>query len=375
MTYDAAVVGGGVMGAATSLSLARRGLSVVNFEQYESPHDKGSSHGESRLLRTAYAEGEAYVPLAHKSIGLWREIEQLSGASLFYQTGVFYAGETQSPFLKSVQQSSQEHHLPLKEVSGAEASTLISGLKVPKHWRALFEPDGGYLLAEDCVEALGQLCDMHNVERRSNTLVRAVEADGEAFRIETGNASVLIKQVVLCCGPWIANLVPEIRSSLTLERKVLHWFACEPGTFSIENGFKPFCVDDKGQWRYAFPEVTPGTVKVADHYSGEVVEDMASLDRTPPQDDDIDVAEFVRKFLPDLGKRLRSEVCVYTMSPDEHFAIGEHPAKPGLFIATGFSGHGFKFAPAIGELMADLAENKTSIGEDHLFSLTRLFSA
>jgi len=152
--YDAAVVGGGVMGAATSLSLAQRGLSVVNFEQYESPHNKGSSHGETRLLRTAYAEGGAYMPLARKSIKLWRDFERKSGAKLFHQTGVFYAGGPSSSFLRDVRQAVQQHDIQLQESSGVEASKFISTLKIPDHWHALFEQDGGYLLAEESVRTL-----------------------------------------------------------------------------------------------------------------------------------------------------------------------------------------------------------------------------
>ena len=363
------------MGAATSLSLARRGLSVVNFEQYQSPHDKGSSHGESRLLRTAYAEGEAYVPLARQSIDLWREIEQLSGAMLFRQTGIFYAGDPQSAFLKSVRQASQLHNLPLLETTGDEASEYIANLKIPDHWQAIVEPEGGYLFAEESIRAMVRLCDADSVDRLSNKRVVAIKDNGGGFTVEAAGTSVSVGKVILCCGPWIAKLIPELRSILTLERKVLHWFACEPSVFSVDNGFKPFCIDDGGRWRYGFPEVMPGSMKIADHHSGEVFSDMDSLDRTPPGKDDVDVSTFVRKFAPNLGEWLRSEICVYTMSPDEHFAIGEHPDRRGLYIATGFSGHGFKFAPAVGEMLADMVEEKASIDEDHLFSLVRLFLA
>ena len=114
-------------------------------------------------------------------------------------------------------------------------------------------------------------------------------------------------------------------------------------------------------------------MKVADHHSGDVFSDMDNLDRTPPGTGDVDVSAFVQQFAPNLGEWLRSEICVYTMSPDEHFAIGEHPGRRGLYIATGFSGHGFKFAPAVGELLADLVEGRTLIDEGHLFSLARLF--
>ena len=207
------------MGAATSLSLARRGLSVVNFEQYESPHGKGSSHGESRLLRTAYAEGEAYVPLAKQSIDLWREIEQLSGATLFHQTGIFYAGSSQSSFLESVRQASQTHDLPLLETNGAEASEYISNLNIPDHWQVIVEPEGGYLFAEESIRAMVRLCDANNVERHSNMRVLAVKDNGGGFTVETEGGAVSVGKVILCCGPWIAKLIPELRSSLTLERK------------------------------------------------------------------------------------------------------------------------------------------------------------
>lgn len=364
----------GAMGAATLAALSDSGLKILGIDQFSPPHDQGSSHGETRLLRTAYAEDEAYVPLVKRAIELWRRYEALTGDVLFDQTGVVYAAREPSELLTSIRTASVMHNVPIETISPAERPGFMPQLSVPDDWTVIYEPDGGFVHAERTISAMLGVALNRGVMLIQNASVQMISRDGSAYRIATPERDYHAEKLMLCAGAWITNLVPELSEHIHLQRRVLHWFHCAPDSFTQASGFKPFCVADSDRWIYGFPDVTGGQIKVADHHASEDLEAIEVINRDTADEDFSALADIVERAFPTLGPMAASKVCVYTMSPDEHFILGECPGREGVYIVTGFSGHGFKFAPAIGELMASMITDASFQLPYPMLSIDRYFN-
>ncbi|MEM6410765.1 MAG: N-methyl-L-tryptophan oxidase [Pseudomonadota bacterium] len=373
-TYDVAVVGMGAMGAATVAALSKRGLRVLGIDQFAPPHDQGSSHGETRLLRTAYAENPEYVPLVNRAIELWREFEDLTGQILFEQTGVVYAAHEPSCLLDGIRLAAEEHCLPTQTIQLSERREVLPQLSVPDDWTMMFEPDGGFVHAERSIQVMLDIAARREVTLVQNEAVLSVSTDGSGHRIATRENLYHADRVIISAGAWVRNLLPELSEHLHLQRRVLHWFKSAPDSFTQSNNFKPFCIADNGRWIYGFPDVTGGRIKVADHHESEYLDDIETINRDTTKQDFSALTSIISNAFPTLGPLISSKVCVYTMSSDEHFILGECPNRKGVFVATGFSGHGFKFASAIGELMADMATDSSYQMPYELLSIDRYMS-
>jgi sarcosine oxidase len=347
--FDVAVVGLGAAGSAALWQLARSGARVIGIDQYAPGHDRGSSHGETRLLRTAYSEGDFYVPLVRRAIRLWRALEKESGKTLFEQTGVAYAGAKDDPFIAEA--------LATAERSGVKITALRdldTWFDLPRDWVRLNDRAGGYLYPERCIAAF-----LRSAKSRGAIVQRArckkIETDGEGIVLQTTRGKINAGRVVIATGAWIKQLVPELTSTF-VERRVLHWFADPKRLHSRKNGFRPFAIaPGGGQLVYGFPANAKGEVKVAEHHTVQIIDGPEALNRRVSRADTALIDEQVHTLLPHLGKRVRSKVCMYPMATDERFILDRHPRDPRIVIGAGLSGHGFKFAPAIGEVLANLA--------------------
>lgn len=364
--YDVVVVGGGAIGAATSYYLAKSGQSVLLIDRFNPPHPHGSSHGQSRLLRVAYAEGDKYVAMVRRAVKLWKDLEQESGETLFEQTGVLYAGSKKSAFMESVVNSAQSQEIPLLVIDQKQAP--IAGLyAMPNDWLTLFEPEGGFLHTERCVAEMLRLAMARGAERLTNTQVLDIQSSGTGIAIETSNGPVTAKSVVICAGPWVGDLVPALKSKVSYQRKVMHWYADDKEQFGNGGHFKPFVVhdEDSNSWFYGVPDIDGSGVKIGDHNYENAVQHPDQIDRTiSPQDTD-KVDGLVKSFLPGMGKRIKSETCLYTSTANTDFILDRLPDFDRAFVASGFSGHGFKFAPTIGEIMSNMV-----LGHQSDFDLT-----
>ena len=368
MTYDYAVVGLGAAGSAALGALARTGARVVGIDRFAPPHDQGSSHGETRLLRVAYAEGAEYVPLVRRAITLWRELEARTGTDLFRQTGVVYAGPQASPFLNASLASAHTYSVSIEELSGARIAPTLS---VPHDWRVCAERDGGYLLVEKAIAALLQDAVSHGAETRLGDPVHAIEADHRGVRIATVRSEIQAKKCVIAAGAWAVELLPPLAPHLQVERKTLHWFTDPTGAYSPDK-FQPFLIDDEnGRQFYGFPDCGTG-VKVAEHTQPSPALARASnVNRNITPADTDPIRALAARHLPLLGEMTRSTTCLYPMSKDGHFIIDAFPDMDRIVIAAGLSGHGFKFAPAIGEALANLATGAAQAVDIGFFSLNR----
>ncbi len=361
--HDVAVVGLGVIGAACAAMIAETGARVIAFDRFEPPHDRGSSHGETRIFRIAYAEGAQYAPLAQRALALWRALEADAPGSLLRQTGLIYAGAPDGPLLHGVRDSAQTHGLALRLAEPAEISFATSS-----SWDVIVEPDAGYLRAEACVAGLMAKARQNGAALRLNAQARFERAD-RGFKVSDGAHDFYADRLVLCVGGWLAAYLNNA-AGVALRRHSLHWFAHDDAM-----AFTPFIAAlHDASWIYALPGVDGASIKVANHFGGQAlaapeerdaVDAMAILQSFEPE---------VRALMPDIGAHRQSKNCLYTMTPDEDFLIGPHPNDDAMFIAGGMSGHGFKFAPAIGELAAQWLTGDETVIDPAMFSPSRLFT-
>ena len=361
--FDTIVVGTGGMGSAALHHLAARGARVLGIDRFPCAHDRGSSHGHTRLIRLAYFEHPDYVPLLRRAYELWRELEQKSGRPLLVESGLVTAGPPAGHVVAGLLASAATHSLPVERLSVPEAARRYPGLRLAEDWEIAFEACAGYLFVEECVRAHTLLAVNAGAELEYGAAVRRWRADAAGVVVETDRESFSAGSLVLTSGAWTSDLlqVPGLR--LEVLRKALFWYRPEPSRAMLyAAGTLPcFAFDTPAGFFYGFPSLDNRGVKVAEHTGGRPVSDPLSLDRTLDRQEQARVEEVIASHLPGLGREMSSHAhCLYTMSPDGHFALGLHQEHSRVTIAAGFSGHGFKFASVIGEVLADLALSGTT---------------
>jgi sarcosine oxidase len=338
------------MGAATGWRLAKRGVQVVCFDRHSPPHALGSTHGETRITRTAYFEGPWYVPLLQQTFSMWRELEQSSRAQLLTLNGALMIGSPSSDVIRGAREAASQHGLEIEELEADEAVRRYPGQVLYEDELAILDRQGGFVRAEEAVDAMiGQLL-VHGGELRRNCVVTAV--DGPTVTTSEGRES--FDAVVIAAGPWTLELVPWL--PLTVERQVMVWLAIESGArWLLPERFPVFIrqTDDFGD-TYGVPSLNGSSMKVARHHNGTPT-DPEGIQREVTADDVDRVRAVAAKYLHGVTDRVtKAAVCMYTNTPDHHFAIGQHPDDPRVVVLSACSGHGFKFAPVIGDIAADL---------------------
>jgi sarcosine oxidase len=365
--YDVAVVGLGAMGSHTALELATRGRRVLGIDRHRPPHTLGSTHGRTRIIREAYFEEPLYVPIVQRAYDLWRRLEERSGARLLTVTGGLMLGASDSEVVVGARASAVEHDLPYEELSARQVRERFPAYAVPDEHEAILEPRAGFLEPEAAVEATLALAAAAGAELRFDEPVR--ELEGNALR--TARGTYVADRVVVAAGPWLPELVPGLAALFTAARQPLLWLdPQEPALFTPER-FPVFVWEWKPGWAfYGFPDVGDG-FKVAVHHHGEATTPDA-VDRRLRPDDEEAIRELVRRFFPAGDGELREfAVCLYTNTPDEHFVIDRLPDDERVLVASPCSGHGFKFAPAVGEILADLATGESPRFDLAPFALRR----
>lgn len=353
--YDAIVLGVGGVGSATLYHLARRGQKVLGLEQFPIAHDRGSSHGQTRLIRQSYFEHPDYVPLVQRAFDLWRALEAETGRSLYREVGLVQIGPPNGEVLHGVRTSARLHNLPIENLSAREATLRFRGLAVPDDWEAVFETRAGYLLVEECVRAHVAAAVRRGAEVHAEQVVRGWKPDGDGVRVETDRASYRAGRLIVTAGAWAQQILAGLGVQLEVLRKELFWFRTRSDAYRVESGFPGFLYDLPGGCFYGFPQIDDAGIKVAEHSGGRPVPDPANVDRELDQEDLARLAGFVGSYLPDAtAECLSHAVCMYTMSPDGHFLLDRHPEYPQVAFAAGLSGHGFKFAGVLGEELARL---------------------
>ena len=357
--YDVVVAGLGAMGSAAAYHLAARGLRVLGLDSHLPGHTRGSSHGETRIIRLSYFEHPSYVPLLRRAYALWHELEQAGHADLLRLTGGLYLGPPESELVAGALRSAVQHHLPHELLGADEVRLRYPQFNPTADIVALYEPEAGYLRPELCIETHLRLATARGAALHHGEPLVSWRADGAGIEVTTPSATYGAGRVVLTTGAWLAHHLSRgtvDRLSLRVERNVPLWLrpVADPGSFT-PGRFPVFIWDTPGGHFYGIPHVERPGVKVARHHTG-VYGDPDTIDRTARDGDAAPVRAFVRHYIPALDGPLEaSAVCLYTLTPDGHFVVDVHPETPNVVFATACSGHGFKFASVVGELLADLA--------------------
>ena len=361
--YDAIVLGTGGVGSAAAWQLARRGARVLGIDRFPGGHDRGSSHGETRVIRQAYFEHSDYVPLLLRAYELWRELEAVSGIDLLHQVGLLQVGPADGGVVPGVLRSAREHGLEVDELSAADAEKRFLGFHIPREYAAVFERKAGYLRVERCVLAHLAAAKECGAEFRFGVTAKSWQADDRDVRVATDQGDFTADKLILTAGPWAPQMLSSLGIPLQVLRKHLYWFANNDASYRQESDCPTYLYEMPGGVFYGFPQIDDLGVKAAEHTGGVSVSDPLTADRSLDPTDLARVAQFLADYLPGVGRQmLRHSVCYYTMSPDGHFIVDRHPASDRVVFAAGLSGHGFKFTSVLGQVLADLAlEGQTEL--------------
>ncbi len=358
--YDAIVLGVGGVGSAALFHLARRGVRALGLDRFPPGHDRGSSHGDTRIIRLAYFEGPDYVPLLRRSYALWEELEGLAGRRLYEEVGLLEVGAPDGPIVPGVLASARAHGLEVEALAPDEVARRFGGaFALPEGARAVFERRAGFLHVEECVRAHAALAQAAGASLRTGEAVQGWAAEGDGVLVTTDRGRYAADRLIVTAGPWAGEVLEDLGLPLEVVRKPLLWFEAKDPRYARERGCPCFYFETAAGHFYGFPAL-PGAegpaLKVAEHSGGEPVADPLAVDRALRPADEAGVAAFLRAHLPGVGaRRVRHAVCMYTRTPDEHFVVDRHPRHPQVVLAAGLSGHGFKMASGLGEALVDLA--------------------
>ncbi len=356
--YDVIVLGVGGFGSAACYHLARRGVRVLGLEQFPLMHDRGSSHGETRIIRMAYFEHPDYVPLLRRAYQLWAELEASAATTLFRKTRLLISGPADGEAIPGALCAAREHHLDIESLTSEEARRRFPDFRLPDDHHAVLEPDAGLLHVEACVETHISEALRAGAEIQGNVPVLGWGRDGALLYVDTQFGRFAATRLVITAGAWTGRVLADAGLPLTVVRKFVGWYEVEPGAYDIDRDAPTFYVEQNDGAFYGFPSLDGRTIKFAEHTGRDVVDDPATVDRNVRSEDVARLDAFRERVLLRTRPVLdRHSVCLYTLTPDHHFVVDHHPQDDGVIVAAGFSGHGFKFTSVIGEALADLAWN------------------
>ncbi|MFE9656362.1 N-methyl-L-tryptophan oxidase [Micromonospora sp. NPDC006431] len=376
--YDVIVVGLGGMGSSAAYHLAVRGQRVLGLEQFGPAHDRGSSHGGSRITRQSYFEDPAYVPLLLRAYELWDKLERDAGREIISLTGGVFVGRPESHTFAGSLRASREWDLPHEILDARELRRRFPTFSPRDEEVALFEAKAGFVRPEATVAAHLELAGRHGADLRYNEPVLRWQAlpDG-GVRVTTEGGFYTAGRLVVCPGAWAPALLADLGVPFSVERQVMYWFQPETGVGPFQPERHPIYIheDGSGTQIYGFPAIDgpDGGAKVAFFRRGQACT-PETIDRQVHPEEIQDMREHLAGVLPALpGRLLRAATCMYTNTPDQHFVIATHPEHPQVTVACGFSGHGFKFVPVVGEILADLATSGSTVHPISLFDPRRDF--
>ncbi len=352
---DVLVIGGGTMGTAAAWALARRGIRTLVFEQYSHVHDQGSHGGETRVIRHAYAESPEYVPLVQRADKLWQELEAQTGQRILVRCGGLELAAPGYAHARSARAAADEHNLAYEWLAPSDVRARWPQFTVPDDWDALYSQDTGFLLTEPALRGMADQARRLGARILEETAVNLVMEDADGVVVESAAGRFRAPAAIVTAGAWASRMLTDLRLPLEVRRKTLWWQEVNDPEQYEPDRFPVFICDSDAGEIYGFPiHGTPG-LKIANHRGGEPT-DTAEVVRTTRPGENADVLNLAAMMFPGVRPSVvKSAVCLYTVTPDADFIVDRHPDFRRVAIGAGFSGHGFKFAPAIGDLLADLA--------------------
>jgi sarcosine oxidase len=369
--FDLCVVGVGGMGAAIAAHAARRNLKTLGLEQYSLPNRRGSSHGITRILRLGLHEGPTYVPLVLRAVELWKELGETVGTPMFHNNGSFDLAPPESSIFKGSLAACQAHNIAHEVLDAKETHRRFPGITPDPEMLAVHQPGSGFVLSDASIEAHLNLALGAGAELHGHETVLGWEKKGELFHVETNRGKYFAKSLVVSTGAWANKILPQI--PVKTERQVVGWFQpqAEPELFSPAR-MPSWIIDSAvlGHF-YGLPIFGIPGFKLSKFFYGDVVDPSGPFSGPQPQEEEV-MRVFLRRYFPKAdGPVMSLGATFFENTPDRDFIIDEVPGQPGLWLALGFSGHGYKYASAIGELMTDLVSQKASKFDLSPFRLSR----
>ncbi|MBT4124910.1 MAG: N-methyl-L-tryptophan oxidase [Chloroflexi bacterium] len=370
--FDCIVIGVGGMGSSAVHNLASRGQKVLGLEKFDIPHTEGSSHGVNRIIRLAYYEDPSYVPLLRRAYEMWNDIESEAGEQLLYKVGSIDTAPSGHEVFEGSLKSCLEHDIPHEVLDHQQINNRFPGYQMPPGQMGLYQKDGGFVLSERAIIAYVNAAVAAGAEIHARESVVKWETEGDGVRVFTDRAEYTADRLVITAGAWAAGMVPSLEELAVPERQVLAWLQPEePALFAPEN-FPVFnAFFEEGRY-YGFPVFGIPGFKIGRYHHLEEVIDPDHVEREVTQEDeDILRAAAARYFPKSNGTLMTLKTCMFTNTPDEHFIIDVVPGTPQVSVAAGFSGHGFKFASVVGEILGDLAIDGETIHNIDLLNINR----
>jgi sarcosine oxidase len=368
VSFEVIVAGLGGVGSAALYHLAKRGAKVLGLDPFSPPHDRGSSHGNTRVIRLAYFEAPDYVPLLKRSYALWSDLEAEASEKLYIERGLLQVGPFRGEVVSGVLESAKAHALEIESLSAKEARRRFPQFVIPDEMSAVFEKSAGYLRVEACVEAHLRLARSLGAETRTFEGLASWKEDGDGVAVTTTTGAVHhARRLVFASGAWSPRLLAEIGAPMRLIKKTMFWFDAPP-----DPSWPVYLFETPRGIYYGFPPLEGEGAKAAEHSDSNPIDDPDTIDRSLDQKELTGLERFFADHVPSLrGPPRAFAVCMYTLTPDWHFIIDRHPRSDRVFFCAGLSGHGFKMAPALGEVMAELALDGKTAQQIGFLSLAR----
>ena len=367
--YDVIVLGGGTMGSAAAWELGKRGERALVLEQFGHVHRNGAHSGETRVIRHAYAEGAGYVPLVQRADRLWVELEEASGRQVYHRVGVLELAGPGETHARDARASAAEHGLDFEWLAPDEIRRRFPQFLVGDDWEGGFGRDGGFLDVDTALHALGDQARSLGVQIREHEPVEGWGSTDQGVWVGTRQGRYTADRLIVTAGAWSGRIMTEIGLPLRVLRKTLFWFDVQPASQYEEGEFPVFIIDHAGWNFYGFPRFGQPGIKAANHAGGEETTPETVV-RSVSEAEQAEIGRFAASVIRGAtGRVLNATTCLYTSTPDTDFVIDRHPAHGNVVFGAGFSGHGFKFASAVGEHLVRLSAREVELLP--LFALDR----
>ena len=355
MHYDAIVLGGGTMGIACAWELAKRGKRTIVLEQFDFVHDRGAHSGQTRIFRYAYAEGPEYIPLVMRADKLWGDLETETKTKVLHRVGGLEMSAPGHLHARRAKESAAQYNIDFQWLTPAEVRRIWPMIHIPDGWDAGFGVGAGFLDVERSLLTMLQCARQGGVELVAHTAVTSWGASRQGVWVKTEDNRYDADALIITAGAWAGRLLRQLHLPVTIHRKVLWWFEVENPALYAPERFPIFITDSAHGEMYGFPIYLQPGMKIANHSGGDLT-DPDQVNRTVMDSEKSEVVGFTTWFLEGVTPNvLQSGVCLYARTPDGHFILDRHPEWSNVVIGAGFSGHGFKFTPAIGEHLVSLA--------------------
>ena len=355
--YDVVVAGLGAMGSAVAAQCAARGARLLAVDRFACGHDLGASSGKTRIIRQAYFENSAYVPILLRAYELWRDLERLDGRSILSLTGLLLCGRESGLVIEGSRLSARRFDLPVRYFDTPDLRAAYPMLRIQDDEVGVFERQGGAVFPEIAIDAFQNQALARGAELRFGITLENWDAREAHVDVALSDGSrIRARTLILALGPWFAEVMRDLGVDLRIQRNVQVWFEPSSSAYGAQT-FPAFLLERGGlpAALYGFPDFGDG-VKAAFHGRGELTAPDALRRDIDPQVDVAPLAAAMEEWMPGSSGPLKfAKACMYSLTPDEHFVIDLHPAHANVVICGGFSGHGFKFASVVGEIGADLA--------------------